>query len=127
MSLTGGRHTGVLDRRSYSHAQASDRDDIVGDGGALAVWADGRTFGGAEQLGLPPTGAQVQGRQDFLGDGEAGVRFVSPGSRWSNRAVADDKQETSGSHSARRCLHNTIVGKPHRRVQVLGRDQVEGA
>src|SRR5215210_4446609 len=108
----------ILSGMAESPSEASEGDDVVGEGEPVPVPARSLALAGFEQFGVPFVGAQVERGQRLLGFGPR------PGT---NRGVVDDQQEAAGRHGSRRLLQDVDAGKLYRRVQVLGGDQVEGA
>src|ERR671917_2375111 len=106
------------EQAGWSPREASDSDDVVGDGGPLLVRAGSLALAGFEPFGVPFVGAQFERGQCLLGVGPRPAV---------DRGVVDDQQEATGRYGARRLLQDVDAGKLYRRVQVLGGDQVEGA
>jgi len=117
----------ATDPLAYSaYFQASDRDDVVRDGGGLPARSGRRSLGGGEALGVPPGRVEGERGQGLLGGGEAPLRVLIPGPG-RDRGVLDDQQEPADPHDAGGGLQDPCAREVEWRVQVEGGDQVEAA
>src|SRR5688572_25813417 len=102
--------------------RAAGSDDVVEQDARSAVGAGGFAFRGVDAFHGPLGRVQVRGLDGLRGRGELGVPGVTR--RW-GRAVLDYQQQSSGCHRRSRLTQYLVVREVDRRLEELGRDQVE--